>query len=502
MQKGGVKIKISRRQAAYILARMNTDKFIPIPSQKRGICLADAMSSIIWYTDEIRDFLWEFFSRDDTEINTDCDQNAFRLTPDELVRCWLQLTAARIVKIFDENIPTGATSRLRREPSAPLEEVSANVPTMPTEGPADIRALGELCSMVYSAYRKKLVTDISPYALFKELTGSVQRTRDFGIELEHSLTPSLFNSTFQLFGREHLYICSNTRLQGSILLAVAMPMMTAYTVNELNGDFMFEGHHAAALCKINGRWHYLDNNVGFSIPFLDEYNDDNFVRSNRYDVHYEHGNQYNVTIGRTNIMVTETLTLEARRNKTMIIRDEGPIDTVRYFIYRNPPLEPSILAELEVQPPAVLTGRGESYEVNVEQLGDIEYRLTKLIDDTSRNVRRVQTSDWSLRLGPTDEFPVEFVNEEPTNVIQEEPSLPMNGQLTTRKGTESINVRKEGEAFVLTKPNGDTMTVEISYSSPWKLLYEGVSMPVKQKRTGGRKKTHRKSKVSKKTRKH
>jgi hypothetical protein len=513
---------------------MIAETHIPIPSQKRGICLADAMSATIWYTDEIRDFLWEWCS--DKEIDSDCDRNAFRLSNEELVSCWLKLTALRVTKIFLDNpSPPRSTPQMQRNPSAPLDEFGVEAPVHPgidlgrieildlidgpiigngvllpiramkpdssepgkfsmssseiiriefsdraplhfvapdrynpvtnrvkyldrgdpekevplafVEPPAsiDVQDLGELCSLIYNAYRTRLEKNISSSSLFTVLSRGIETRDDFGVPVDHMLTPSLFNSTFQLFREDTTYACSNMLPEGATPLAIVLPKMPAYYLNNTE-----EGsRHAVTICKINGRWHFLDNNVGFSIPFMDPYNNDIFVINNRFKIRsnpVENGTEFRIfTFNPQNTEVTEPFILIGTPKMALEIRHEGPLSETRFFIFsQSTPTPAPAPAPAPVQEP--LGGHGaptpapaatETFSqlnspvkfpdtieskimgtrnVRVEKSWSVRYPLSTYSVETSlggtQYIQRVADGNLTVRIAATgEEFRARYLNQ-------------------------------------------------------------------------------------------
>lgn len=312
--KGGVRLTLTDEEFGQIMDRFHQDTQLPIPSQKRGICATDALSAILWYTDEIRPLLWEIVK---SGINSTCDTMFQTLSTEELVLCWLKMTGARVATILQKDfrdrktvfrdilqkltppvtdgnslaqwlvenkskdpkmiahiqdiftkayVAPSTLTMMIRQPSTSPEEL--NVPNI--EG----AALGEVCSMIYHTYRMRLRDAQGTEALNQSELESISKKTSFGAPTD--IVPSMINSSFQLLGVDTEYEC------GPTLPPFASPLAIYFVVDSNNP--IPGTRHAVGLCKINGHWQFLDDNMGYSLPLREEYDTDDTVVNNPLSV--------------------------------------------------------------------------------------------------------------------------------------------------------------------------------------------------------------------------
>lgn len=257
--KGGLALKLSDSRYASLLNAFKKT-FIPIPSQKRGICLTDTASAILWYADGLRSLMWEHFVHG-KEIQTDCDINFTRLTNDEILDCWIKTTGLRIANILTTHSVVG----LRRQRSFTPHDSGVNLP----EGALPTTATGELCSMMYHTMYYNLMAPPEPQSVLQRERNKILSKTDFGAKAGF-LPTLIINKVLNLLGVSDDYGYSKL---------FEIPLGAEIIALELEGSKTDPTAplHAAALCKIHGHWHYMDNEIGYSLPIKPDDDHDNII---------------------------------------------------------------------------------------------------------------------------------------------------------------------------------------------------------------------------------
>lgn len=199
---------------------------IPIPSQKHGICAADTLQIVLFYADEIRDFFWQATILGRPYLQTIChtQHRAVPTTPDEgnvILMCWLLITAARVAGLIRKH--QAHTGTVQRLPSEPLGQHTP---------------IGDTCGQLALLYNGVNVMDgryglTVEYqdAIYRALTAKYGAPFGFQMKLHHELLPT--------------------------------DNVVAMTIRLVADN---DGLHRVSIVKINGVWHWCDNNIGFAIP--------------------------------------------------------------------------------------------------------------------------------------------------------------------------------------------------------------------------------------------
>ena len=279
IMKGGVRYdKIDEAVYLQIIERFR-EEYIPIPSQKRGICLTDALMSVLWYTDGIRGQLWEQYLHD-KEIISDCETRLLELEDAQLADCFFQLSGVRVAGILAPVVCEGggggcsasssSSSSSSPPPSLPLMRVTIKDgrPVVPPE-PQELQtmnfepvrklqnvkplAMGELCSIVYDAFDKKTRGSVDD---------SIFAKTEFGL-METQVGPLIQKAvtTAKITDIQVSNVFPTNNKSAEIVAVFC-------TLNVPKNKFTPQGAHSVAMCKINDNWHYLDNNVGYSLPMF------------------------------------------------------------------------------------------------------------------------------------------------------------------------------------------------------------------------------------------
>ena len=319
--KGGFSYRIKEEDYARIMRRFGKGTFLPIPSQKRNICVTDALIAVLWYTDGIRDRLWEMFIHNKV-IDTDCETRIATMGDDELATCFFQLSGARVANLL--NIPPLRAEPTRplllRAPSAGLEEFLPDGTPIPPEAPA----VGEVCSMIYHAFRSRIQG--------LGVSEDIKRLEDFTIK-EDEIRPLLRRAIAAADLEETIEITElgESPPEGSQLLAVYTVLNTGTST-----------YHLVALCKINGQWHFLDNNVGYSLPFLEEADNDERVRAMRLreELYYVEGELFYTLYdhSRPYPPVSKTGVQKTQNADSQIFWTEDQHKLQRFYVYTTTPL--------------------------------------------------------------------------------------------------------------------------------------------------------------------
>ena len=263
--KGGLALKLSDSRYAKLLNAFK-QTFIAIPSQKRGICLTDAASVILWYTDGLRSLMWEHFIHG-KDIQTDCDVNFIRLTNDEILDCWIKTTGLRIANILS----TYSVIGLRRQASFTARDSGVNLP----EGTDPTTAIGELCSMMYHTMYYNLKAPPQPESVSQRERNKILTKTEFGAKT-FFLPTIIINKVLKLLGVSDDYGYSSDVYKiplGAQIIALELEGSKTDTDDVL---------HTAALCRVHGHWHYMDNNIGYSLPIKPEFDNDDIINMGLY----------------------------------------------------------------------------------------------------------------------------------------------------------------------------------------------------------------------------
>jgi len=259
--KGGLALKLSDSRYASLLNAFKKT-FIPIPSQKRNICVTDATSVILWYADGLRSLMWEHFVHG-KEIQTDCDVNFTRLTNDEILDCWIKTTGLRIANILTTHSILG----LKRQRSFTPHDSGINLP----EGAPPTTATGELCSMMYHTMYYNLMNPSESESVSQKARNEILTKTDFVTNI-NAVQPLIINKVLNLLGVSDDYKYSRFVYSfGRQLIAI-----------ELQEFGTGPNTHVTTLCKVHGHWHYMNDEIGYSLPIKPEFDNDELIHTGLY----------------------------------------------------------------------------------------------------------------------------------------------------------------------------------------------------------------------------
>lgn len=200
---------------------------LAIPSQKRGICVTDAVVTSIWYSDYLGEWLWTkyIYSRRRPGINTENVERQGLIAPANAIDSFMKLSALRVVNIMQQGAEVPVwRGLLARQPSAqPLAE-------LPT---------GEVCSNILASLAKAPDVQVQTY-------------------LEDRPSHGIYSNY------------TSDALRG-ILERIAPAGSTAVSQAPCGGMtcvaiLITSAIHAVACVLVNGVWHFMDNEVGIAIP--------------------------------------------------------------------------------------------------------------------------------------------------------------------------------------------------------------------------------------------
>ena len=264
-QKGAIRANISEDQYGQIMKVFSTAGIarLPIPSQVHTICAIDSFQSVLWYADGVRDFLWDRLRMIGGTIDVACE-NFDTMTPEQILTCWIVTAGVRISGILlgpsiETTNPSSTEPGFRRRQSLTRQGLGQLVRASEF-GKTDERcAVGDEAGILLHAYLNKLAgrpVDVDKET-FEVPTFWFGRVLD-GLWKSLGLSPA-FSWLYQQT------LPQNTELVAKII-----------TCNYV-GDSTMSSAHTLALTKIGGRWHFLDNEVGISIPIDEDYNNDAII---------------------------------------------------------------------------------------------------------------------------------------------------------------------------------------------------------------------------------
>jgi hypothetical protein len=199
---------------------------LAIPSQKRGICVTDAITASLWYSDYLGEWLWAHYIYGGRRPGIDTKQvERGTLIRDDPVDSFMKLSALRVVNIMQQGAEVPKDRGvLARQPSAqPLAE-------LPT---------GEVCSNILAFMARDPVYSASDY--FAERASHGIRT-DYTSEAAGRIVEAVLPRGSTLVSRD---LCRDKTCVAVLLSSVL---------------------HAVACVLVNGVWHFMDNEVGVAIP--------------------------------------------------------------------------------------------------------------------------------------------------------------------------------------------------------------------------------------------
>jgi len=278
----------------------------PVFSQKRGICMSDSISNIFWWCDRIRDVFWnaEVFSNPGLTYDTEVFQvspaggvqtfdpaniTAFPVSRATAIRLWIKTSLYRLIQILQgQPIEFDTSGMLTRVPSGEtLDPLKCNIPT------------GEQAAFHLYQYSMMNAEDV-PKKTYTEGVPS------YGIPPQ--IVPDALNMAFNLHGiGTDVQATSRDKPNPPGMFPVGLVILTG-TVDALTGQP--QNAHATVCVKIYGIWHYVDNEIGITIPIIhpDErpYTDDE-INSPTTSFHYGSNFGPDKKIRSTRIVIVRTI---------------------------------------------------------------------------------------------------------------------------------------------------------------------------------------------------
>lgn len=199
---------------------------LAIPSQKRGICVTDAITASLWYSDYLGEWLWAHYIYGGRRPGIDtAGVEQGTLVRDNPVDSFMKLSALRVVNIMQQGAEVPKDRGvLARQPSA---QPFRDLPT------------GEVCSNILAFMARDPLYSASDY--FTERASH-------GIRTEY---------TSEAAGR----IVEAVLPRGSTLVSADFCRDKTCVAVLINSAL-----HAVACVLVNGVWHFMDNEVGVAIP--------------------------------------------------------------------------------------------------------------------------------------------------------------------------------------------------------------------------------------------
>jgi hypothetical protein len=200
---------------------------LAIPSQKRGICVTDAITASLWYSDYLGEWLWAHYIYGTSRrpgIDTAGVERGTLLRNDP-VDSFMKLSALRVVNIMQQGAEVPKDSGvLARQPSA---QPFRDLPT------------GEVCSNILAFMARDPLYSASDYFAEREF---------HGIRTEY---------TSEAAGR----IVEAVLPRGSTVISADLCRDKTCVAVLINSSM-----HAVACVLVNNVWHFMDNEVGVAIP--------------------------------------------------------------------------------------------------------------------------------------------------------------------------------------------------------------------------------------------
>jgi hypothetical protein len=230
-QKGGVESVLTRYPTLDALnAAIGTAVSkgrLAIPSQKRGICVTDAITASLWYSDYLGEWLWAHYIYGTSRrpgIDTAGVERGTLLRNDP-VDSFMKLSALRVVNIMQQGAEVSVDRGvLARQPSA---QPFRDLPT------------GEVCSNILAFMARDPLYSASDYFAEREF---------HGIRTEY---------TSEAAGR----IVEAVLPRGSTVISADLCRDKTCVAVLINSSM-----HAVACVLVNNVWHFMDNEVGVAIP--------------------------------------------------------------------------------------------------------------------------------------------------------------------------------------------------------------------------------------------
>jgi hypothetical protein len=314
--KGGVVFTLGEDDFQRIMHRFETEKYLPIVSQKHSICVSDTLLLIIWYVDGIRDHFWNTYIHG-KRIDTNCESNVLELNTGEILDCLFQVSGARVANLLKTHpvinplvpLPVSGPTSMYRTESAPLSELRVSYPTRPH------LAVGQVCSLIYNTYLVK-----------KGVQGSSIPTGDSFYTVV-STVRTILGDAITKMGIGDRYSLVESRAFGSEVIAIFLAFRVDHTYK-----------HVSALCKINSHWYYLDNEIGYALPILHEFDHDEILTRTtmRVNIHVSGSEEFrslhDIT---TNVVISEIG--RSKSSPDGVSRTFEEINYQRFLICKLPP---------------------------------------------------------------------------------------------------------------------------------------------------------------------
>ena len=200
---------------------------LAIPSQKRGICVTDAVVASIWYSDYLGEWLWTkyIYSRRRPGIDTENVERQGLIAPDNAIDSFMRLSALRVVNIMQQGAEVPIRrGLLARQPSA---QPIAELPT------------GEVCSNILASLANAPEAQVQTYLEDRPSHG-----------IYSNYTSDALRGILERIAPAGSTAVSEAPCEG-------MPCVAILLTSAI---------HAVACVLVNGIWHFMDNEVGIAIP--------------------------------------------------------------------------------------------------------------------------------------------------------------------------------------------------------------------------------------------
>jgi hypothetical protein len=240
-RKGGVKIQLTKYRNIEELndafVRLNGKGELPIPLQKRGICMTDSIIAALWYSDYLGEYLWKtfVFNKPAPEVDTQAveTRGIDQLSQRDAAIKVLLLQAYRVASIMETvQVTKPQRGQLVRLPTGRPEE---------SYFPADI-AVGEVCANVMHKFI------------------STRRTVDSFFD-----RPTYDDAFFYAYHGSEII----EPLQMILQNILGDKVLVSPQIDETKKcvSFWTTSHlHAVACVKVNNTWTWMDNEIGIGIP--------------------------------------------------------------------------------------------------------------------------------------------------------------------------------------------------------------------------------------------
>ncbi len=290
LQQGGFKGRFNPFEVNQRIVRDAPSGYLPIPSQKRSICVSDSLLVAILYSDFLRDKIWGdswsgasgIIEPDTLPIERKLSQYSSKTSRNnseklEIAKFYVAHGVIRVGHLIYNTIPSTKRAKSFEEEQKQTAENTSRPPL-----PAGyklvvprVNAEGEKCAMWLQVFSGKSVNKRN-YSLY---------------DWQANISQNLLNTIIKMPLFEGKFLTTQNIHEG------AGRYLCAILVNVSSKD----AAHKICLSKIDNRWYYCNNEIGFAVPI------------NKDTKKFEDG----LLIGQTRFSVLTEISSNAGNNDTL-----------------------------------------------------------------------------------------------------------------------------------------------------------------------------------------